>query len=68
MIYGKMTVTQQLILKMSYQESVGLYMEGMFQKTRTLSKYFTNTKMPKFFKKVLTFKQVTFIPCHFLMR
>lgn len=49
MIYGKMTVTQQLILKISYQESVGLYMEGMFQKTRTLSKYFTNTKMPKFF-------------------
>lgn len=51
MIYGKMTVTQQLIIKMSYQKSVGLSIEGMFQKTRTLSKYFTNTTMPKFFKK-----------------
>lgn len=32
MIYGKIAVTQQLIIKMSYQESVGLSIEACFRR------------------------------------
>lgn len=33
---------------LGFQESVNLYIANMFQKTRTLPIYFTNTTMSKF--------------------